>query len=102
MGVDELGVDEMAGNQQRLGGNLGRSNVLVSVGQRLHGLHSHPGVQQLCCPLTRPTVLGEWTPSFRALIKILWCLWAGLWLPAAINPSFRKSPRYTLVSSVKF
>ena len=32
MGVDELGVDEMAGNQQRLGGSLGRSNVLVSVG----------------------------------------------------------------------
>ena len=74
----------------------------MSVGQRLHGLHSHPHVQQLCCPLTRPTVLGEWTPSFRALIKILWCQWAGLWLPAAINPSFRKSPRYTLVSSVKF
>ena len=50
--------------------------------------------------LSRPTELGEWMPLFRAQTKTSWYQWVGPWSPAVTSPSFRKLPRYTLVSGL--
>lgn len=63
----------------------------------------HLGRDQICINnylLTRPIELGEWMPLFRAQTKTSWYQWVGPWLPAVTSPSFRKLPRYTLVSGL--